>query len=557
MRPAGNLPVKVDIQERHQPRPIRSSQTGDIAILQGRPTSVKVGLAGAQLSQSLPRISCRRGTAIQYCLKVRRWIRGKWGTQSIRGERVSRHSVADEVGIGSLSKFVRMCDDLDAARGVEGTLVETIRFDRLAVSQALKKALRTHGFSEMRPIQARAIPHLLAGRSVLGASPTGTGKTLAFLVPAIELLTFSRSRPSHGMMVLILSPARELALQTFQLATALMKDISPTVMAVVGGQKGFRDEEYVFRNRGVNMVVATPGRIRRHLEGGVVGMDSFQMMIIDEADRILEEGFDSDLYAIFGLVPRPRQLALFSATLTPAIEGLMNLNMREPPVFCCVGEHVERLEHLYAVVAWGDRLAVLLGVIERLVGKRVVVFVSNRKEGEFLARVAGVVGIECDLLQGELSQAQRTQAFVRFSAGRSNLLFATNVAARGLDFPDVAWSVSLGPPDRVRTYVHRAGRTARNGAEGRSLLLVAPNEFCFIEDLARVSITARRVRLNVDVAGSQARVADALAHCPDLVALAGEALAGFRNSYQARPPQGGISVADVDEEGLQRSFGLF
>lgn len=437
------------------------------------------------------------------------------------------------------------------------------RFDELTISKGLKKALANESFIEMKPIQSQAIPHLLAGRNVLGASPTGSGKTLAFLVPAIELLTCSRARPAYGTIAIILSPSRELALQTFELARTLMKELSPTPMCIVGGQKGFKDEEYTLRTKGANLLVATPGRLRQHLEGGYIKLDHFQFLIIDEADRMLEAGFADDLYAIFEHIKNPQQTALFSATLTKDVEGLMKLNMTKIPVFCSPtnASVVVTLEHCYSIVPFEHRVAVLTDLLMRFhaMGKRVVCFFSNRKEAVFLTRLMNALDIPCDSLNGDMSQSERNIAFVKFNRNETHILLATNLASRGLDFPNVDWSISVGPPDKVKDYVHRAGRTARNEKFGRSLLLLAPNEESFAKRIRKHKITVKKIELEFtqeEIDDIKRRIEQAMASSRQFTDLAIEAALGFENTYQARPPEEGIRFDDVDMNDVRISFGL-
>ena len=432
-------------------------------------------------------------------------------------------------------------------------------FDELPISKGLKKALTNSQFVKLKPIQSQTIPHLLAGRNVLGASPTGSGKTLAFLIPAIELLTYSRARPSFGTIVIILSPSRELALQTFSVAKTLMKELSPTVMAIVGGQKGFKDEAYTLRTKGVNMIIATPGRLRQHLEGGYVKLDHFQLLVIDEADRMLEAGFANDLYGIFEYIKNPPQTALFSATLTKDVEGLMRLNISKPPIFCAPSDatNVATLEHCYAVVPLVDRVSILAQLLLHLKKQRVVCFVSNRKEAEFLTRIMNAMDISCDCLHGELNQSERNLAFVKFNRNETHVLFATNVASRGLDFPDVNWSISIGPPDRVKDYVHRAGRTARNEKFGQSLLLLAPNEEIFAKKVRQHNIKIKKIEITLHDDGSiKQRMEQAMLNSRQFTELALEATFGFESSYQARPADEGISFDDIDMNDVRISFGL-
>ncbi|OHT10873.1 DEAD/DEAH box helicase family protein [Tritrichomonas foetus] len=432
-------------------------------------------------------------------------------------------------------------------------------FDELPISKGLKKALHNSKFTHLKPIQSQTIPHLLAGRNVLGASPTGSGKTLAFLVPVIELLTYSRTRPNYGTIAIVLSPSRELALQTFSVANTLMKELSPTVMAIVGGQKGFKDEAYALRTKGVNLLIATPGRLRQHLEGGYVKLDHFQFLVIDEADRMLEVGFANDLYSIFEYIKSPPQTALFSATLTKDVEGLMKINISKTPIFCCPSDssNVETLQHCYSIVPLIDRVSILARILTHLKSKRIVCFISNRKEAEFLTRIMNAIDISCDCLHGELNQAERNLAFVKFNRNETHVLFATNVASRGLDFPDVDWSISVGPPDRVKDYVHRAGRTARNEKFGQSLILLAPNEEIFVKHVRNNGIKIKKIELTLSgLEEINQRIENAMNSSRQFTQLALEAALGFESSYQARPAEEGISFDEVDMNDVRISFGL-
>lgn len=432
-------------------------------------------------------------------------------------------------------------------------------FEQLPISNALKKSLANEGYTKMKPIQSQAIPHLLAGRNVLGAAPTGSGKTLAFLIPAIELLTYSRARPAHGTIAIILSPSRELALQTYAVASKLMKNISPTVAAIVGGQKGFQDEAYQFRKSGVNLLIATTGRLRKHLEEGYIKLDKFQYLVIDEADRMLEAGFADDLFAIFSHIKNPKQTALFSATLTRDVEGLMSINISSPPVFCGPSNtaNVSTLSHCYAITPMADRVAILISILRKLVHKKVIVFVSARKEAEFLSMVFNSIDIPNDAFHGNLSQEERSLAFTKFNRPEGHILIATNVAARGLDFPAVDWSISVGPPDTVKEYIHRAGRTGRNEMFGQSMLLLAPNEKCFVDKVRAMSITIKKIELQLDgIEKEKENIMNAINSSRTFYDTAIDAAIAFEKSYEARPADTGIRIIDIEMNDVRKSYCL-
>ena len=431
-------------------------------------------------------------------------------------------------------------------------------FSELPISNGLKKALTDNKFTKMKEIQSQAIPHLLSGRNVLGASPTGSGKTLAFLIPAIELLSYSRARPAHGTLVIILSPSRELALQTFSVANTLMKALSQTVGVVVGGSSSYKQEAYQLRKKGYNMLIATPGRLRQHLTAENIKLDHFQFLIIDEADRMLENGFANDLFEIFKAIGTPAQTALFSATLTKDVEGLMRVNISSAPVFCCPTESnvVATLHHYYTVVPLRLRTATLTALLKRLKGKRIAVFVNSRVEAEYLHLVLNAMNIDNESLRGDMEQQQRSLAFVKFNRDERSVLIATNVAARGLDFTGVDVSISLGPPDRVTDYIHRAGRSGRNEKRGQSLILLAENEKPFVAQIRNNRIPIQHIELKLTE-----NVEDELKSIKSVTAeaftkLAEDAVDAFENSYAARPSDSGLKLQDININDVRESFGL-
>ena len=431
-------------------------------------------------------------------------------------------------------------------------------FTELPISNGLKKALTDNKFTKMKEIQSQAIPHLLSGRNVLGASPTGSGKTLAFLIPAIELLSYSRARPAHGTMVIILSPSRELALQTFSVANTLMKSLSQTVGVVVGGSSSYKQEAYQLQKRGYNMLIATPGRLRQHLSAGNVKLDHFQFLVIDEADRMLENGFANDLFEIFKAIGTPAQTALFSATLTKDVEGLMRVNISSAPVFCCPRESnvVATLKHYYTVVPMRLRIATLTALLKRLKGKRIAVFVNSRAEAEYLHLIFNAMNIDNETIHGDMEQSERSLAFVKFNRDERSVLIATNVASRGLDFTGVNVSISLGPPDRVTDYIHRAGRSGRNEKHGQSLILLAENEKPFIASVRanRVPIQHIELKLTDNVEDELSAIKKVSSDA--FKELAEQAVQAFENSYKARPTDSGLKFEDINVHDLRESFGL-
>ncbi|KAI0555752.1 P-loop containing nucleoside triphosphate hydrolase protein [Xylaria curta] len=357
--------------------------------------------------------------------------------------------------------------------------------------QAIKEEMK---FETMTPIQRRAIPPLLAGRDVLGAAKTGSGKTLSFLIPAIEMLHSLRFKPRNGTGVIIVSPTRELALQIFQVATELMKHHSQTYGIVIGGAN--RRAEADKLSKGINLLVATPGRLLDHLQNtqGFV-YKNLRTLVIDEADRILEVGFEDEMRQIIKVLPSEnRQTALFSATQTTKVEDLARISLRPGPLYINVDETkehstVEGLEQGYVICEADKRFLLLFSFLKKNIKKKIIVFLSSCNSVKYYAELLNYIDLPCLDLHGKQKQQKRTSTFFSFVNAKSGILICTDVAARGLDIPAVDFI--LDPPDEPKEYIHRVGRTARGtGTKGRSLLFLQPSEIGFLSHLkaARVPV---------------------------------------------------------------------
>ncbi|GAW25780.1 putative ATP-dependent RNA helicase HAS1 [Rosellinia necatrix] len=371
------------------------------------------------------------------------------------------------------------------------------KFTELKLSEKTLQAIQEEmKFETMTPIQRRAIPPLLAGRDVLGAAKTGSGKTLSFLIPAIEMLHSLRFKPRNGTGVIIVSPTRELALQIFQVATELMKHHSQTYGIVIGGAN--RRAEADKLAKGINLLVATPGRLLDHLQNtqGFV-YKNLRTLVIDEADRILEVGFEDEMRQIIKVLPsEQRQTALFSATQTTKVEDLARISLRPGPLYINVDEAkehstVEGLEQGYVVCEADKRFLLLFSFLKKNAKKKIIVFLSSCNSVKYYAELLNYIDLPCLDLHGKQKQQKRTTTFFSFVNAKSGILICTDVAARGLDIPAVDFIVKLDPPDDPREYIHRVGRTARGaGSKGRSLLFLQPSEIGFLSHLkaARVPV---------------------------------------------------------------------
>ncbi|KAI8955177.1 P-loop containing nucleoside triphosphate hydrolase protein [Xylaria longipes] len=371
------------------------------------------------------------------------------------------------------------------------------KFTELNLSEKTLQAIKEEmNFETMTPIQRRAIPPLLAGRDVLGAAKTGSGKTLSFLIPAIEMLHSLRFKPRNGTGVIIVSPTRELALQIFQVATELMKHHSQTYGIVIGGAN--RRAEADKLGKGINLIVATPGRLLDHLQNtqGFV-YKNLRTLVIDEADRILEVGFEDEMRQIIKVLPSEnRQTALFSATQTTKVEDLARISLRPGPLYINVDETkehstVEGLEQGYVVCEADKRFLLLFSFLKKNIKKKIIVFLSSCNSVKYYAELLNYIDLPCLDLHGKQKQQKRTSTFFSFVNAKSGILICTDVAARGLDIPAVDFIVLLDPPDEPKEYIHRVGRTARGtGTKGRSLLFLQPSEIGFLSHLkaARVPV---------------------------------------------------------------------
>ncbi|KAI1381081.1 ATP-dependent RNA helicase HAS1 [Hypoxylon crocopeplum] len=369
-------------------------------------------------------------------------------------------------------------------------------FAELNLSEKTMKAIKEDmGFEKMTTIQRRAIPPLLAGRDVLGAAKTGSGKTLAFLIPAVEMLSALRFKPRNGTGVIVVSPTRELALQIFGVARELMAHHSQTYGIVIGGAN--RRAEADKLSKGVNLIIATPGRLLDHLQNTPFIFKNLKSLIIDEADRILEIGFEDEMRQIIKILPSEgRQTMLFSATQTTKVEDLARISLRPGPLYINVDEEstsstVAGLEQGYVTCEADKRFLLLFSFLKRNLKKKVIVFFSSCASVNYYAELLNYIDLPCLSLHGKQKQQKRTNTFFEFCNAKTGILLCTDVAARGLDIPAVDYIVQFDPPDDPRDYIHRVGRTARGAnSKGRSLLFLQPHELAFLSHLkeARVPV---------------------------------------------------------------------
>jgi ATP-dependent RNA helicase RhlE len=350
-------------------------------------------------------------------------------------------------------------------------------FESLGLAPALLRALAENNYTTPTPIQAEAIPLALAGHDVLGGAQTGTGKTAAFGLPLLNRL--AKQTPPSGPRkprALILTPTRELALQVSESLRAYAKHLRLNITAIYGGA-GMQPQIDNFR-RGVDVLVACPGRLIDHLERGTARLDNIEVLVLDEADRMLDMGFLSAIKRVLGKLPAQRQTLLFSATFEAQIKALALEFMRNPRQVQIAAQNTiaDTIAHRAHPVDASRKRDLLTQILTTRYTEQVLVFGKTKHGCNRLAEQLEASGLKAVAIHGNKSQAQRTKALIQFKTGKARVLVATDVAARGLDIPNLPLVINYDLPMVAEDYIHRIGRTGRNGASGEALSLVAPEE---------------------------------------------------------------------------------
>ena len=364
----------------------------------------------------------------------------------------------------------------------------TVSFSDLALGEAIQRALVARGYSNPTPIQAQAIPHLLACRDLLGVAQTGTGKTAAFALPILELLSRERIRPAaRTARVLVLTPTRELAIQIADSFRAYGKEL-PLRHAVVFGGVGHKPQIDALA-RGVDILVATPGRLIDLMNQGCVSFERLACFVLDEADRMLDMGFLPDVKRVIKALPAGRQTLLFSATMPNDIAKLAGSILKDPVrvEVTPVASTVERIEQRVLFVDTAQKRNALVQFLGDRSVTKVLVFTRTKHGANRVAEQLGKSGIHAEAIHGNKSQSARQKALEGFRAGRVRVLVATDIAARGIDVEGISHVVNFDLPDVPETYVHRIGRTARAGADGISLAFCDRAERTLLRDIEKLT----------------------------------------------------------------------
>ena len=363
-----------------------------------------------------------------------------------------------------------------------------LTFEDLALRPELLGALTALGYEEPTPIQAQAIPPLLEGRDLVGQAATGTGKTAAFALPLLQSLTpGGKGSPPRA---LVLAPTRELAIQVAEAVTTYGRPIGARVLAVYGGQP--IGGQLRALERGVDVVVATPGRALDHLKRGTLVLDDLQVVVLDEADEMFDMGFADELEAILSQCPSDRQTVLFSATMPSKIDRMARKHLRDPvriaierPVLAAGDAPLVR--HVAHLVARFHKPAALARVLDMESPAAAIIFCRTREEVDELSEALNARGYRAEPLHGGMSQEQRDRVMNRLRGGTADLLVATDVAARGLDVDHLTHVVNYNVPAAPESFVHRTGRVGRAGREGVAITLVEPREQGLLQAIERVT----------------------------------------------------------------------
>ncbi|MEZ5959842.1 MAG: DEAD/DEAH box helicase [Hyphomonadaceae bacterium] len=361
-------------------------------------------------------------------------------------------------------------------------------FQDLGVSAPILKALDAEGYTQPTPIQIQALPIVQRGKDLIGLAQTGTGKTAAFALPILDRLHKDRKYPGEkSCRTLVLAPTRELAAQIGDSFRAYGKFLGLSTAVVFGGASMHKQKQAMFR--GVDILVATPGRLLDHVSQRSIRLDKVEILVLDEADHMLDMGFIHDLRKIATILPRARQTLFFSATMPPAIEELAAQFLENPEKIAVtpVSSTAERVQQAVVHVDQSKKQDLLHAMLADKGIKRALVFARTKHGADRVVKKLESAGFNADAIHGNKSQGQRIRALDGFKKGATRILVATEVAARGIDVDDITHVINFDLPNVPEQYVHRIGRTARAGTDGIAISFCAPDERAYLRDIEKLT----------------------------------------------------------------------
>ncbi|MCY0884347.1 MAG: DEAD/DEAH box helicase [Firmicutes bacterium] len=375
----------------------------------------------------------------------------------------------------------------------------------MGISAPVLRALEEMGFEEPSPIQLASIPLIRAGRDLIGQAQTGTGKTAAFGIPIVEGL----DHRSHKVQALVLTPTRELAIQVAEEITRIGRYAGVKVVPIYGGQS--YDRQIRALEHGSQVAIGTPGRVLDHIRRGTLNLSAVKVLVLDEADEMLDMGFIEDVEEILNNVPAERQTLLFSATVPDPVARLARRYLNNPEHINISPERVTvpQIDQIYYEVREHEKVDALSRILDMEGAERTIIFCRTKKRVDELTEALQARGYGAEALHGDLNQVQRNRVMKRFREGGSEILVATDVAARGLDIENVTHVINYDLPQDSETYVHRIGRTGRAGRSGTAISLIHPREFRQLrqmERILRIRLQRRPLPTPEDVAEKQREI---------------------------------------------------
>jgi len=436
------------------------------------------------------------------------------------------------------------------------------KFSDLPLTEETLKGLQESGFIDVTDIQREAIPICLKGQDILGAARTGSGKTLAFLVPILERLTYDKWDEMDGVGALIISPTRELAVQTYEVLLKIGRYCSLSAGLVIGGKDYNFERERIGR---INILVGTPGRILQHMDNSAsLKLDNLQTLVLDEADRILDMGFRKTIDSILSELPPERQTMLFSATQTKSVKDLARLSLVNPKYISTSAEDEsltpESLDQYYISTELYEKVDLLWSFIKSHLKSKILVFFSSSKQVHFTYESFRKLrpGIQLLKLHGRQKEKARLETTMTFTHASHCCLFATDVVARGLDFPAVDWVIQVDCPEDAATYVHRVGRSARFGRSGKSMIMLLPSEEePYLQRLSAKKIEVKKLKVKGSKKKSiRSQLQSLCFESPELKYLGQKAFISYCKSIFVQKDKDVFDLAKLPLQKFAASLGL-
>ena len=435
----------------------------------------------------------------------------------------------------------------------------SIKFSEMNLNKSLLERLTTEGYETATEIQAQSIPIALKGEDIIGSAKTGSGKSLAFLIPTINYIL---SNPKQNFIQsLIITPTRELAMQLYDLAKILMNDNGTSCVLIIGGGNRKKESEKL-TSGDAKIIIATPGRLIDHmLNTKNFEYNFIKMLIIDEADKILKIGFEEELKEIIKLIPKNRQTLLFSATITPKVEDLITLSVKNYQNIRIKSSDptVSTLTQGFLKIDADKKFLFLFTFIKKNKNSKMLIFFATCKEVEFFSTLLNYVDVPVLSITGEYKQQKRSTTYMEFCSMEKGILLCTDVAQRGLDIPNIDWVIQYDPPKDPEEYLHRVGRTARGADKsGKALLMILPNELNFIRMLQLYKIKMDEFQFPEKKLAKIQEQFEKLVNKKDkyLLNLSTDAYRAYIHSYNAQTDKDTFNLEKLDLLKVCKSFGL-